>query len=173
MAIYVALGANQNAFIDDQKLKPAETFNYVLNRFAENGIEVRAHSGIWESPAWPDPDTQPPYENAVISVNTRMKPITLLDTLKDLEKAFGRKDTERNAARPLDLDILDYNGQISTSERLSLPHPRMCERPFVLLPLSEIAPNWRDPQKNRTIMDWIARLPLNDVARLTRLSASI
>jgi len=99
----------------------------------------------------------------VIEVETTVQPLELLKILKDMEYSFGRRDGERNAARPLDLDILDYKGRRIHQPRLTLPHPRMCDRPFVLFPLSEIAPNWRDPIKNRAVQDWIARLELSEV----------
>lgn len=126
-------------------------------------------SGVWESPAWPDPHAQPPYKNAVIEVQTDKEPEALLQVLKTFEYAFGRREDVRNAPRPLDLDILDYNGALWDRPGLKLPHPRMCERAFVLLPLSEIAPIWKDPIENRAIYEWIARLELSDIKPLKRL----
>lgn len=173
MAIFVALGANQIAEFRAQKLNPPQTFKSACLELQNSGIEIVRASHIWQSPAWPDPSAQPAYNNAVIKLKTDIKPLELLNILKRIEKQFGRTPSARNAPRPLDLDILDYNGQCIETKRLVLPHPRMLNRGFVLVPLAQIAPNWRDPQKSREIYDWIARLPLKDVSPMKRLGAFI
>ncbi len=167
--VFVALGANQHAHYHGQELTPEHTFLRVFDFFAKNKIKVLKVSGLWESPAWPDPLAQPAYKNAVVQVETMLSPLDLLAFLKRTEEEFGRKPTVRNAPRPLDLDILDYQDRVLDTQILTLPHPRMCERGFVLFPLQEITPNWIDPIKNRAILDWIARLPLSDVEPLKRI----
>lgn len=181
MGIYLALGANQRAVYPSQNkgetVTPAETFRLAIVRLQQFGVDVLSTSNLWQSPAWPDPDAQPPYINAVIAVATKLSPVELLSLLKQTEAAFGRVALARNAPRPLDLDILDYGGQVINyddrtmkgGETLTLPHPRMLSRPFVLMPLAEVAPHWRDPIKKRAITDWTARLALDDVAPLRRL----
>lgn len=165
--IWIALGANQDAIFDEKHLSPEQTFTCALEILAtQHNIDIIAISGLWESPAWPDPITQPNYKNAVVEIATTVSAQNLLVLLKEIEGEFGRKAAVRNAPRPLDLDILDYNGQILQTHMLTLPHPRMCQRGFVLFPLQEIAPNWHDPIKNRAIQDWIARLELCNVAPL-------
>ncbi len=171
MPVYLAFGANQPATFNGQNLPPAQTFAEVLNMLEKAGITVRKTSHLWQSPAWPDPDAQPPYLNAVIEVETSLSPLNLLKELKRLETLFGRKRSVRNAARPLDLDILDYEGQVLSSPELTLPHPRMLSRPFVLFPLAEIAPDWCDPIKRRALTDWSARLELAEVTPLHRLAS--
>jgi len=70
----------------------------------------------------------------------------------------------KNAARTLDLDLLDFGGKVKRDKTgMIIPHPRMLTRSFVLLPLSEIAPDWRDPVNNVGLWGWIAKLPLDDV----------
>ena len=81
---------------------------------------------------------QPDFVNAVVELATGLDPGDLLDELLALEKVFGRERSTRNAPRTLDLDILIYGDQICSTERLTLPHPRMSERAFVLVPLVEI-----------------------------------
>jgi len=173
LKVFIALGANQPAKFEGRVLTPEQTFARVIEGLSVRSVRTCAKSSIWQSPAWPDPMAQPAYENAVISVDTRLKPLELLNLLKEMERDFGRREGVRNAPRPLDLDIIDYHGIVTTTENLTLPHPRMLTRSFVLLPLSEIAPNWRDPQKNRTIHEWIARLVLKDVEPLKRLGRII
>ncbi len=82
----------------------------------------------------------PDYLNAVAELSTRLAPLALLDALQAIEQAAGRERPYRNAPRTLDLDLLAYGSQQLDSERLTLPHPRIGERAFVLLPLAELAP---------------------------------
>jgi len=169
VSIYIALGANQPAQYRGETMSPDETFLLATAHMQKSGITVIKASNLWQSPAWPDPTTQPPYINGVMAVETQLEPLDLLAVLKQTEAEFGRVDAVRNAPRPLDLDILDYDGRIMSEANLVLPHPRMLNRPFVLMPLAEIAPDWRDPIKKRAVADWTARLALEDVAPLRRL----
>jgi len=85
--------------------------------------------------------------------------LALLDALLALEARFGRRRGARNAARTLDLDLLDYDGLRLATPRLLLPHPRLAARRFVLAPLAEIAPGWRHPSLGRRADALLARLP--------------
>lgn len=85
---------------------------------------------------------QPDFINAVCMVETQLPALELLNRLQEVENAFGRKRSFRNAPRTLDLDIIDFAGETYEDERLVLPHPRAHERSFVLLPLAEIAPHY-------------------------------
>jgi 2-amino-4-hydroxy-6-hydroxymethyldihydropteridine diphosphokinase len=105
------------------------------------------------------PSDQPWYVNAVAMVETRLSPAALLSALLALEARFGRRRSVANAARTLDLDLLDYDGRQSATERLALPHPRLHERRFVLAPLAEIAPRWRHPLLAMTAGELLRRLP--------------
>jgi 2-amino-4-hydroxy-6-hydroxymethyldihydropteridine diphosphokinase len=102
---------------------------------------------------------QPWYVNAVALLATELEPEMLLDRMLAVEACFGRVRGERNAARTLDLDLLDYDGLISDLPRLILPHPRLHERRFVLEPLCEIAPHWRHPRLGLTATELLTRLP--------------
>ncbi|UCD68432.1 MAG: 2-amino-4-hydroxy-6-hydroxymethyldihydropteridine diphosphokinase [Betaproteobacteria bacterium] len=84
---------------------------------------------------------QPDFVNAVVELETGLEPRALLAQLHSIEKQFGRKRSWRNAPRTLDLDLLLHGNQQMKSETLTLPHPRMAERAFVLIPLAEIAPD--------------------------------
>lgn len=104
----------------------------------------------------------PPYVNAVALIGTVLSPEALLALLHSIETEFGRdRSTGRakdNAPRPLDLDLLDYNGVIQQGPP-ALPHPRMIERNFVLVPLADVAPDWRDPVSGRKVSELMASLP--------------
>lgn len=87
------------------------------------------------------------YVNAVVKINTRLQPMELLQALQALEQDFGRQRPYRNAPRTLDLDILLYGDQAISTEVLEIPHPRMTQRAFVLIPLLEIDPFITIPQQ--------------------------
>lgn len=92
------------------------------------------------------PSDQPDYVNAVMAVSTRLKPLELLRALQQIENAQGRiRVGERWGARTLDLDLLLYDDRVIDSEVLTIPHPGIAEREFVLYPLAEIAPELRIP----------------------------
>jgi 2-amino-4-hydroxy-6-hydroxymethyldihydropteridine diphosphokinase len=80
------------------------------------------------------------YLNAVVAVSTQLSPLDLLDQLQHIEQAAGRERPYRNAPRTLDMDLLLYGHQHIDTPRLSVPHPRMAQRAFVLVPLAEVAP---------------------------------
>jgi 2-amino-4-hydroxy-6-hydroxymethyldihydropteridine diphosphokinase len=88
----------------------------------------------------------------------------LLALLQKVERAFGRRRAVRNEARPLDLDLLDYDGRILDIPGLVLPHPRLHLRAFVLLPLRDVAPGWRHPVLGETVSELIAKLPDDQIA---------
>jgi 2-amino-4-hydroxy-6-hydroxymethyldihydropteridine diphosphokinase len=101
---------------------------------------------------------QPWFVNAVASLATGLTAPDLLAVLQAVEGQFGRVRGERNAARVLDLDLLDHRGQVTETASLILPHPRLHQRRFVLLPLAEIAPSWRHPVSGLTAEQLLSRL---------------
>jgi 2-amino-4-hydroxy-6-hydroxymethyldihydropteridine diphosphokinase len=144
--IYVALGANMPSPVGP----PAVTLRRALEAMPKHGIRVVAVSRFYETPAWPDP-SQPPYVNAVATVETKLLPGELMRTLLVIEKAFGRVRKTKWEARSLDLDLIDYGGLVSDAPHLMLPHPWMHERGFVLRPLADVAPGWRHPDTGQDI----------------------
>lgn len=98
------------------------------------------------------------YTNAVVLIETDLAPPALLAHLKAIERAYGRRRGRRWGARPLDLDIIGWSGGIWHSPTLGIPHAAFRRRRFVLAPLVEIAPDWRDPVTNLTARHLLARL---------------
>lgn len=141
----IALGTNISSFAGT----PAQSLKAALAALAEAGIAITALSPFYETLAWPD-IADPPFMNAVAAVQTNLQPIALMTLLHKVETAFGRKRSVANAPRTLDLDLLDYAGQIHAGA-VTLPHPRMAERRFVLEPLRAVAPDWRHPVTGETI----------------------
>ena len=112
------------------------------------------------------PSGQPWFVNGVVEVETDLPPAALLAVLHGIEDRFGRTRTVPNAARPLDLDLLDYDGRVSNGEDgVEIPHPRLHVRAFVLLPLAELAPGWRHPRTGQALAELIAALPPGGEAR--------
>ena len=105
------------------------------------------------------PVPQPDYLNTAVLARTSLEPGELLALAKALELAAGRRPGVRFGPRPLDIDLLLYGGRQSSAPELTLPHPRLRERRFVLEPLAEIAPDLRVPPDGATVRELLARLP--------------
>ena len=157
--IFVALGANLPHSLYGM---PRDILEEALRQFSTRKLRVVRRARWYRSPPWP-PSDQPWYVNCVAEVETACSPAEALAGLHALEAAFGRRRRERNAARVLDLDLIDWHGRIlEESDGLVLPHPRMQARAFVLRPLAELAPDWRHPVTSRSIAELIAALPPGD-----------
>jgi len=159
--IYIALGAN----LPSRFGAPRVTLETALQMLAAENIAVLKRSSWWRSTAVPVSD-QPDFINGVVEIDTALQPADLLGLLHRLETICGRIRQQRWEARPVDLDLLDYRGRIeagdATRQSPVLPHPRLQDRLFVLLPLQEIAPDWRDPASGTGLADLINRAePLN------------
>lgn len=130
---YIALGSN----LQD----PAKQVSLAFQEISElpDTIIIR-HSSLYRT-APVGYDNQPDFINAAVEVETTLEPLTLLRALLALETNHGRERPFPNAPRVLDLDLLIYDDIAMNTEELTLPHPRMHERGFVLLPLAEIAPD--------------------------------
>ena len=109
---------------------------------------------------------QPDYLNGCATLQTSLTPLELLDILHEIEAEFGRVREQIWGARTLDLDLLLYEQQTIDTPVLQLPHPRMVERAFVLVPLAEIAPDWIEPKSGETIETLSNRLECSGVKLL-------
>lgn len=160
--IYIALGAN----LPHPVHGPArQTLMAALAELNSRGIRSRALSRWYRSAPVPASD-QPWYINAVAEVETDLGPDALLIELHAVEEAFGRVRTVANAPRLIDLDLLDYQGEVAAGGpgRATLPHPRMGGRAFVLKPLTDVAPHWRHPVSGASVAALLAAMSPDDVA---------
>ncbi|HEY8445605.1 MAG TPA: 2-amino-4-hydroxy-6-hydroxymethyldihydropteridine diphosphokinase [Thermomicrobiales bacterium] len=155
MAIaYIALGSNLGDRL--QHLRDAVT------ALGELG-EVEAVSSVYETAPVGYLD-QPSFLNAVLRLRTELSPRDLLNQLMEIERRGGRVRTFQNAPRTLDLDVLLYDGQIIDTPDLTVPHPRMHERGFVLVPLADIDPELVHPRLGASVADLLRALgPTPDV----------
>ena len=130
----VALGSNLS--------EPVTQIQRAISRLSEQaGIRLQAASALYRTAPVGYTD-QPDFINAAVHIETSLSPMVLLRVLNQIEAEFGRERSFQNAPRTLDLDLLLYGGAGIDSARLTVPHPRMRQRAFVLVPLAEIAPGW-------------------------------
>jgi 2-amino-4-hydroxy-6-hydroxymethyldihydropteridine diphosphokinase len=138
---YLGLGTNLGDRI--QNLRSAQTA-------LPPQVQVLRASRIYETPPWGF-IAQPAFLNQVLEVQTGLAPLALLEYLKKIEVDLGRIPTFRYGPRQIDIDILSYADQIIEYPNLTIPHPRLSERAFMLVPLAELAPDWVHPVLNQTI----------------------
>lgn len=154
---YVALGANLGDPAAQLRRAMAE-----LARLPESRLAACSSLYLSKPVGFLD---QPDYVNAVAALGTKLTPRALLDALLDIEARHGRSRAFKNAPRTLDLDLLLYDGLVMHEPGLTLPHPRMLERAFVLAPLAEIAPDCVIPGQGTAAFN-LAKLDCTALARL-------
>lgn len=144
---YVALGSN----LPSPAGSPEATLAATAERLALIG-RIAARSSLYSTDPVGFAD-QPRFLNAVVAIESDLAPFELLGALLTIEREFGRNRTAevRNGPRTLDLDILFYGDVVLSESCLEIPHPRLAERAFVLVPLHEIAPQLRDPRSGATV----------------------
>jgi len=164
VAAYIGLGAN----LDD----PAAQVELAMDELARlPESRLTARSSLYAS-APVGYAEQPDFINAVAVLETRLSPRALLEAMLGIEHHHGRNRTFRNAPRTLDLDLLLYGDAHFHEANLTLPHPRMHERAFVLLPLLEIAPDAAIPGRGRAA-DWLASCGDQSVSALPPPAAAV
>lgn len=150
--ILIGLGANLPSA---RYGPPKKTLEAALEELESHGVRVIKRSR-WYSSAPLPPSGQPRYLNAVAALETELTPEALLALLHAIERDFGRQRSVPDAAREIDLDLLAYGDIIRDRPPPILPHPRLAQRAFVLLPLCDIDPAWRHPQSGRSAGDLAA-----------------
>jgi 2-amino-4-hydroxy-6-hydroxymethyldihydropteridine diphosphokinase len=133
--VYLALGSNLGNRI--------ENLRAAITKLAPD-FKISGSSPVYQTPPWGF-DFQPAFLNQVVVGETHLIPVDLLKYLKNIESVLGRRPTFRNGPRTIDLDILFYDELIIDQSDLVIPHPRLHERAFVLVPLADIAPDFHHP----------------------------
>lgn len=177
----VALGGN----VASQRGAPIKTIQEALSLLAGDSVHICAVSRFFTTPCFPE-GAGPDYTNGAAILSTTLSCRKFLDRLHEVEAVFGRERRQRWARRTLDLDLLAYDAvvhpdpetfqgwhdlppearQLRAPDELILPHPRLQERAFVLVPLADIAPDWRHPVLGSTVLEMLARLSGQDVAQV-------
>ena len=151
--VFLAIGSNLG-----NRKQNIEKAKFFLER---NSLKILKSSSIYESYSWPNKN-HPKFYNIVIKIISYHKPPRLFEVIKKIEKMLGRKFSKINSPRTCDIDIIDFNGlsyNLNVSNHyLTIPHPRLENRNFVLFPLYEIEKNWKHPIKKIKIQDLIKNL---------------
>lgn len=145
----IGFGSNCGLKSARSVFSPDENIVHSFALLESAGFPVVAVSSLWRSPAWPPGREAPSYFNAVAVIeNGQADGLAVLRACQDIEARMGRvrDPADQWASRTLDLDVLDCGGQVFERDDLTLPHPRISERAFVLRPLLEIIPDWSDPR---------------------------
>ena len=157
--VYIGIGSNLG-----NRINNIENAKYLLEF---NGINILKSSNYYETLSWPDAK-KPKFINIVVRSNTKTSPYKLLEIFKTIEKKLGRSKGLKNSPRTCDIDIISYRNKI-ISNNIKIPHERMSQRNFVLIPLFEIAPNWIHPKTNKSIKKLIFSLPIKDITSINNI----
>lgn len=159
-SVFLALGANLG--------NPLENLREAARSLQSLALAPPVFSSPWITAPVNCPPNSPPFANAALQMMLPRKicPQTLLAQCQAIERTFGRRPQKQpNEARPLDVDIIAFDGLIKNSPRLILPHPRAHQRFFVLAPLNEIAPQLILPGHSRSVAEYLAACPADAFAR--------
>jgi 2-amino-4-hydroxy-6-hydroxymethyldihydropteridine diphosphokinase len=175
--VLLALGGNLGSTIGS----PTAGIRHSIGRLPEKGFVIRAVSRFFDTPCFPA-GAGPDYVNASVAVETELTPLAALAALHSIEAQLGRERTARWGMRTLDLDMLAYDDLVcpdlatydlwrtlppqdqirATPDQLILPHPRLQDRAFVLVPLADIAPDWVHPVTKKTVTRMLEALSPDD-----------
>ncbi|HEV2615287.1 MAG TPA: 2-amino-4-hydroxy-6-hydroxymethyldihydropteridine diphosphokinase [Candidatus Acidoferrales bacterium] len=155
--VYLSLGSNVG---DREKYLAA-----AINALGAHGIRVTRRSSIYATEPV-DFVTQSWFLNCAVEAETDLMPRQLLRAIRQIENEIGRRRLVRSGPRVIDLDILLYGSSVVRTPELEIPHPRMAERRFVLVPLTEVAPAIRHPVKNKTVAELLAETSDRSAVRL-------
>ena len=160
--VYLAIGSNLG-----NKINNIEFAKFELEKYK---IKITKSSTNYMSQSWPD-NKNPKYINIIIKIKTYLTPLELLKVCNFIELKLGRIRSKKNAPRTCDIDIIDYNKKIlgNKNSKLILPHPRMNNRNFVLLPLFEIEKSWKHPKSKINIVNLIDSLPIEDLRSIKKI----
>lgn len=140
--VYLLLGSNQQ--------DPQKQLRIAQRSIIRNIGRIQRQSAIYQTAAWGNTD-QPDFLNQVIVVQTKLTAVQTMQTILQIEKEMGRLRTVKNAPRIIDIDILFFNKEIINTAELTVPHPQLQNRRFVLVPLNELSPNFRHPILKKNI----------------------
>ena len=157
--VFLAIGSNLG-----DRFRNIELAKIMLS---DNRIKILKSSSFYETLSWPN-IKNPKFLNVVLEIETDLRPLSLLDLCKKIEKSLGRKKSKKNSPRVCDIDILDYNKR-NENNGINLPHPRLHQRNFVLIPLFEISKKWTHPKSKDHIKTLILKLSKKDITSIKQI----
>jgi len=136
-------------------------------------MTIDTYSPIYETVPWGQNPDQPYFLNACVAATTTLPPELLLSMIKQIECALGRSEEGKWGPHEIDIDLLFYGDLVTTVGKRTIPHRQIRQRPFVLVPLADIAPNFVHPVHNMTIADLLSEVTTDDVTRIPQQLAAI
>lgn len=182
----ISLGSN----VSSNNLKPKDILTKAINLLADESIKIITLSEYYSTPAFPA-NSGPNFVNAVLTAQTNLQANETLEALHRIEQELGRTRTKRWEARVIDLDLIDFDRRVTPDlkgfnewfelplekqtklapKELILPHPRMSDRSFVLIPMRDVAPDYVHPVLDQSIDQMIEKLSPEDIATITKIEA--
>ena len=159
--ILVAIGSNLNS---KSFGSPEQNCNAAIDMLRKY-FEVTQSSSFYKTEPIPKSE-QPWFVNCIVNINSKISPSRILDTLLEIELQFGRKRSRKNEARVIDLDLIAYNSLIVKSLKLTLPHPRMHLRKFVIQPICDINKNWIHPISKKKAFEILKELANQKISNI-------
>jgi 2-amino-4-hydroxy-6-hydroxymethyldihydropteridine diphosphokinase len=157
--VYIGIGSNLG-----NKINNIEKAKHFL---ISNNINIIKSSSYYETQSWPDPK-KPNFLNIIIQSDTKFSPKKLLNIFQSIEKKLGRKKSIKNSPRECDIDIISYGKKVLNG-KISIPHKRMYQRNFVLIPLFELDKSWFHPKFRTNIKNLIFSLPIKDIRSIKKI----
>ena len=166
--IILGLGSNLKSTYGDR----FKNLSLALSYLKSHKIQILLKSSLYETPSYPNKN-KPKFINVVINIDTNLSIENLISSIFDIEKKLERKRFKKNDPRTCDIDIIDFKVKNLSFEykdlNFTIPHKKLIYRNFVLIPLSEISPNWKHPKSDKFIKDLIENLSSEDKMSILKL----
>ena len=166
--IHLNIGSN----LDSKHGSRYDNISIAVNLLIESKIKVKKISSFYETPSYPNKNN-PKFLNVGLIIDYENDYLNLFKIIKKIEKNLGRIITKKNDPRVLDIDIIDFNGEIKKTKELILPHPRCHLRNFVLFPILQIDPNWSHPILKKNAQYLINNLNFKLRIEITRIKKNV
>ena len=166
--IHLNIGSN----LDSTYGSRYDNISIAINLLINSKIKIKKISNFYETPSYPN-NNFPKFLNIGLGVEYKKNYLNLIETIKQIEKKLGRVRTKKNDPRIIDIDIIDFKGEIKKTKELILPHPRCHLRNFVLFPILQIDPNWFHPILKKNAQYLIDNLSQKSRIEITRLQKNV
>ena len=166
--IHLNIGSNLNSYNGSR----FDNISLAINLLIASKVKIKKISNFYETPSYPNQNF-PKFLNVGIIVDYHNDFLKLLNEIKKIEKKLGRIKTVKNDPRIIDIDIIDFNSKIKSTNKLTLPHPKCHIRNFVLYPILQIDPNWSHPIFKKNALFLINKLSQKSRIEITRLQKNV